>query len=336
MELSGTKTYAIVNDKKGLKQAMANKLCCHIIWEDGYTITVYDRDITGWKKTTYAFFGEKTENDEETTGRIAYQQFYSYAGRDNVERMKIILPHIDAWDSTEQMHYANVFCAGQKIYKPIYEFDANSAFTYGTMHLPDGFDVLKEYMYSLFESKRDAKTKLTRSKYKNLQNYLIGYFARVKGFISTRSEVIRNSNNNILDKMHEIKEHKGIVYLSNTDSIITDDYGADIMSKYLGTDAGQFKLVGQYSRLFYNSPNSYQLDDEVTWSGVKKFARDNTDFFEDKIATQTGSLIEGSEFVLTSCEESNVKLCRVGYGEIEVTVCNKIGEVIDRKIYKIK
>lgn len=336
MELFGTKTCAIVNNKADLRKAMSNKLCFHIIWEDGYTVTVYNRVIGDWEKTTYAFFGEKTENDDETTGRIAYQQFYAYAGKDNVERMKIILPHIDAWDSNEQMHYANLFCAGQKIYKPIYEFDANSAFTYGTMQLPKGFDTLKEYMYGLFEQKRDAKTKLTRNKYKNLQNYLVGYFARVKGFVSTRSEIIKGSNNNILDKMSEIKEHKGIVYLSNTDSIITDDYGADVMSKYLGSDVGQFKLVGEYSRLFYNSPNSYQLDDEVTWSGVKRFARDNTDFFSDKIATQDGSLIEGYEFSATTCEENNVKLCRVKYGEVEVTVCNKIGEVVDRKIYKIK
>ena len=336
MKLYNIKNYAIVRNAVELKQAMKNRLCCYIIWENGHTIYLYTNVCGKWTREKYVFFGEDYETDEETTGSIAYQSFYAYAGRDEVEKMKLILPSIDKWDSNEQMHYANVFHADEKIYKPIYEFDANSAFTYGTMRLPKGFDVLQEYMYGLYEKKRDAKTKAVRSKYKNLQNYLVGYFARVSGFVSTRSEIIGNSNNNILDRMSEIRKKGGIVYLSNTDSIVTDDIGADIMSKYLGLDVGQFKLEGTYDRLYYKSPNSYQLGDKIVWSGVKAFARENTDFFKDRIAEQHGSLLEGYDFAMPTDDENKVRLCRVKFGVIEVRVYHSLGELLDVKEYRIQ
>lgn len=314
---------------------MRNRLCLYIIWENGHTITIYENDLGRWTRKKYSFFGGDTETDEETTGVIAYQSFYSHVGKDEVERMKLILPPIDKWDSNEQMHYANVFHTDEKIYKPIYEFDANSAFTYGTLRLPKGFLPLQDYMYGLFEKKRDAKTKIIRSKYKNLQNYLVGYMARVSGFVSTRSEIIGNSNNNIYDRMAEIRKKKGIVYLSNTDSIVTDEIGADVMSKYMGDDVGQFKLEGKFDRLYYKSSNAYQLGDKVVWSGVKVFARNNTDFFADRLAEQHGSLIEGYDFMLSNVDENTTRICRVKFGAIEVMVYNSLGELIDKKEYKI-
>lgn len=335
MKLYNIRNYAIVKNSVELKQAMKNRLCLFIIWENGHTINIYENNLGKWVRTKYTFFGEDTDSDEETTGSMAYQSFYAYAGRDEIERMKLILPSIEKWDSNEQLHYANIFHTDEKIYKPIYEFDANSAFTYGALRLPKGFYPLQDYMYGLFEKKRDAKTKLVRSKYKNLQNYLIGYMARVNGFISTRSEVIGNSNDNIYDRMAEIRKSKGIVYLSNTDSIVTDEIGADIMSKYLGTDVGQFKLEGTYDRLYYKSSNAYQLGDKIVWSGVKAFARENTDFFNDRLAEQHGNLVDGYDFMLPSMEENTTRICRVKFGVIEVLVYNPLGELIDKKEYKI-
>lgn len=330
MKLYNIRNYAIVKNGVELKDAMKDRLCRFIVWENGHTINFYENNLGKWIRKKYVFFGEDVETDEETTGSMAYQSFYSYAGRDEIERMKLILPPIEKWDSNEQIHYANVFHAGEKIYKPIYEFDANSSFTYGTMRLPKGFNTLQNYMYALYEKKRDAKTKLVRSKYKNLQNYLVGYMARVSGFISTRSEIIGNSNNNIYDRMRDIRKKGGIVYLSNTDSIVTDDIGADVMSKYIGTDVGQFKVEGIFDRLYYKSSNAYQIGDKLVWSGVKTFARENTDFFADRIAEQHGSLIEGYDFML-----SDNRICRVKFGCIEVRVYNNICELVDVKEYRI-
>lgn len=336
MKLPSYGNYAIVNNGGELKKAMSDILCGHIIWERGGTIYLYIRHLNKWVREKYVLFGKDTDKDEEVTGRMAYQQFYAYCGKEEVEKMKLILPKIEAWDSVEQLHYFNVFHSGEKIRKRIYEFDANSSFTYGIFGLPDGFDKLKEYAQGLYNKKEVAENPLIRSKYKNLQNFLVGYFARVSGFVSTRSNIIEISNNNIGERMREVNEHKGVVYLSNTDSIITDDYGADIMSKYVGTKAGQFKLKGTYDKLYYKSSNCYQLGSDVVWSGVKQFARMNTDFFADRIAEQKGSLIEGYDFIIPDEVERKVKLCRIRFGVIEVFVYNSMGELLTRKEYKIE
>lgn len=336
MKLPTYGNYAIVRNAGELRDAMSDILCGHIIWERGGTIYLYVRHLNKWLREKYVLFGEDKETDEEVTGRMAYQKFYSYCGKDEVERMKLILPRIDAWDSVEQLHYSNVFHAGEKIEKRIYEFDANSSFTYGIYGLPKGFEKLKEYTATLYSKKESAEDAVTRSKYKNLQNFLVGYFARVSGFVSTRSNIIDISNNNIGERMREVVENKGIVYISNTDSIITDDYGADIMGKYLGTAAGDFKLKGTFDRLYYRSSNCYQIGDRVVWSGAKYFARKNTDFFKDRIAEQKGSLIEGYDFVIPEEGSKRVKKCRVKFGSIEVSIYNSIGELVGKKEYRIE
>lgn len=336
MKLPDYGNYAIVNNGGELKKAMSDILCGHIIWERGGTIYLYTRYLNKWVREKYVLFGNDKDKDEEVTGRMAYQKFYAYCGKDEVEKMKLIFPKIEAWDSVEQLHYSNVFHSNEKIEKRIYEFDANSSFTYGIFNLPKGFDKLKEYAESLYAKKEKATDPVTRSKYKNLQNFLVGYFARVSGFVSTRSNIIDLSNNNIGNRMKEVVENKGIVYLSNTDSIVTDDYGADIMSKYIGSAAGEFKLKGTYDRLYYKTSNCYQLGDKVVWSGVKYFARMNTDFFEDRIAEQRGSLVEGYEFMLPEENGNRVRKCRVRFGVIEVFIYNSIGEFITKKEYKIQ
>lgn len=336
MKLPNYGNYAIVHNSGELKRAMNDILCGHIIWERGGTIYLYVRHLNKWLREKYVLFGEDKQTDEEVTGRMAYQKFYSYCGKEEVERMKLILPKIDAWDSVEQLHYSNVFHSGEKIRKNIYEFDANSSFTYGIYGLPKGFEKLKEYTETLYQKKQEAVDAVTRSKYKNLQNFLVGYFARVSGFVSTRSNIIDISNNNIGDRMREVNDKKGTVYISNTDSIITDDYGADVMAKYMGSNAGQFKLKGTYDRLYYRSSNCYQLGNDVVWSGVKYFAKINTDFFEDRIAEQRGSLIEGYDFVVPEEGSKRVKKCRVRFGVIDVFIYNEIGELVGQKEYKIE
>lgn len=336
IKLVKSRNYIIIKDRKELDKAKSCDICRFIILEENNIIYIWIKSFGKWVKEKYIVFGTAKEKDDEVTGLKAYQSFYSYCGKIEVEKMKHILEPIPIWESYEQMHYANIDFIGEKIYKDIFEFDANSAFTYGTLRLPDGFELLKEYMVSLYEKKEETTNKITRSKYKNMQNFLIGYFARIKEFVRVRSEIIHESNINIKLKMAEIVKNKGNVYLSNTDSIVTDEIGAEIMQKYLGKKIGQFKLNNKAERLFYKSPNAYQLGDKVVYSGVSYFARKHTDFFEDKIAEQSGSLIKSFNFEICSSDESYSKLCRVEYGEIKVTVVNKIGEVLDTIIYKIQ
>lgn len=332
--LSRARTYIIIKNVKELEIAKQNHLCMHIIYESNNCIYIWNRINSKWIKTVYSVYGKVKELDFETTGLKAYQSFYYYCGAEEVEKMKLILSPIDVWDSYEQMHYANIDFVGQKIYKNIYEFDANSSFTFGVFQLQEGFEKLKEYYDYLYNQKENAKNQLIRSKYKNLQNYLIGYFARVKQFVALRSNIIFNSNMNIVSKMKEIKREGGEVYLSNTDSIVTDDIGNEVMQQYIGTKAGQFKLQIKTDRLFYNSSNSYQIGEKVVYSGVKYFARKYTDFFKELYAEQEGSLVVGYDFDFEYENEEYKNLCRVKNGEIKVKVYNKIGELVDIIIYK--
>lgn len=335
MKLYNTRNYIIAKSGKDVSRAMQNKLCSYIIFEEGRVIYVYKRVGIKWIKERYVYFGNVPEKDNEVTGHQAYIDFYKAVGEVSIERMKLILPPIERWDSCEQMHYCDMFYAGNKIYQDIYVYDANSSFVYGVNNLPKGFEPLKDYIGFLYEQKRDAENSIVRSKYKNKINFLIGYFARVKGFVSTRSEIIKGSNENISNVAMEIIDAGGKVYLSNTDSIVTDRIGSEIASKYIGNEAGQFKLEGKYDRLYYNSPNSYQLNDKVVWSGIKTFARENTDFFSGKIARQEGSFIVGAEYEL-DCEDKGMsRLCKVELGKITVKVYNSIGEIVDEKEYVI-
>lgn len=335
LNLIRSRNYIIIKDRKELERAKSCDVCRYIIFEESNVIYIWTRLFGKWNKEKYVLFGSSKDKDEETTGLKAYQSFYAYCGREEIEKMKHILSPISMWESYEQMHYANVEFIGEKIYQPIYEFDANSAFTYGALKLPDGFNLLKEYMLGLYELKEKAKNSITRSKYKNLQNFLIGYFARIKEFIRVRSDIIRESNKNIELRMAEIIKNNGKVYISNTDSIVTDEIGANVMEKYIGSDVGKFKLSTKTDRLFYKSSNAYQLGDKIVYSGVSYFARQHTDFFNDIYAEQKGSLIKGFDFSLNLDDEMYSRICRVKYGAIEVTVCNKIGEVIETIFYRI-
>ena len=335
ISLLSSRNYIIVKNKKEVELAKACDLCRFIILEDNNIIYIWTRSFGKWVKNKYVAFGKEKEKDEETTGLKAYQSFYSYCGEEEIEKMKHIFKPIPMWESYEQMHYANIEFVGEKIYEPIYEFDANSAFTYGTLKLPDGFELLKEYMIGLYNKKESAINKITRSKYKNLQNFLIGYFARIKDFVRVRSEIIHESNLNIQLRMSEIVKNKGKVFLSNTDSIVTDETGAKVMESYKGNGIGQFKLSTITDKLYYKSSNAYQIGDKIVYSGVKYFARKHTDFFEERYAEQKGSFIQAFDFSIEASEEDYYKLCRVEYGEITVTVVNKIGETIDVIKYKL-
>lgn len=334
--LYSTRNYVIIKSPKELKDAKQIPFCRHIIFEDADTIYIWSRLNGKWTKSGYTMFGAIKERDFETTGLKAYQAFYSYCGKAEVERMKTYLEPIPIWDSYEQLHYFNVDYVGQKIYQPIFEYDANSAFTYGVFQLDDRFAKLKEYYRKLYDLKLNSTNEITKSKYKNLQNYLIGYFARVKEFVALRSEIIHNCNNNIRKKIAEIFSKNGIAYISSTDSIVTESIGSKVMEKYVGTDAGQFKLKQTADRLFYNSSNCYQIGNKVVYSGVKYFSRKHTDFFSDTTASQDGTLIEGFDFDFETENENETKLCCVRRGTVTVTVYNSLKEVKDIIKYKLK
>lgn len=335
INLPKSRNCIVIKSKKELDEAKSCDLCRFIIFEDNNAIYVWTRAFGKWSKERYVAFGEAKEKDETVSGLRAYQSFYYYCGKEEVEKMKHILTPIPIWESYEQMHYANIDFIGEKIMQPIYEFDANSAFTYGVMQLPKGFELLKEYMMELYNKKENTTNKIIRSKYKNLQNFLIGYFARIKEFVKVRSEIIHESNLNIQFRMAEIVKNKGKVYLSNTDSIITDEVGASVMEKYKGNGVGQFKLEAITDKLFYKSPNAYQLGDKIIYSGVSYFARKNTDFFKEQYAHQQGNLIQPFDFELEGSDDNYLRLCKIRYGEITVTVTNKIGEVLDILTYKL-
>lgn len=331
-----SRNYIIIKNINELKNAMNVDICRFIIMEENNIMNIWIRLNGKWNRERYALLGEIKEKDLEVTGSKAYQSFYKYCGKEEVEKMKHILNPIPIWESCEQMHFANYEFAEKKLYQPIFEYDANSAFTYGALQLPDGFDLLKEYMLNLYDKKKNAPNKISRSRYKNMQNFLIGYFSRIKDFVRVRSDIIEKSNKNIKNKMLEIIKNKGTVYLSNTDSIITDSIGAEIMEKYKGDNVGQFKLEKVSNKLCYKSPNSYQIGDEIIYSGVPYFARKHTDLFMDLSAKQEGSLIKGFDFVIDAEDNFSKKVCRVEYGEIIVKQYNLLGELINTYSYKVK
>ena len=336
INLPPTRNYIIVKSYKELVKAKQVDLCGYIIWESGCTIRIWERVIGKWVETKYVLFGGKDSSKSEITGHRAYLEFYKYAGANEVEKMKNALSPIDIWDSEEQMHYANFEYAKQKIYKDIYVFDARSSFTYGANQLGGEFDMLKEYLNMHYKLKELAETPEKRAEHKALQNYLIGYFARIKKLIAVRSEIIKESNENIKDKMGKIAKNNGIVYLSNTDSIVTDKAGRDVMVDYLGSEVGCFKLEKTSDRLCYLSPNAYQIGDELKYSGLKYFERKHTNLFEEEYARQEGSLIRPFDFSLDFKNGDYYKICRVEFGQITVTVANALGELIDEFIYKIE
>lgn len=331
--LSKCRNYIIIKSPKEFDEATKSMLARYIVYERQDYIYIWVKIHGKWIRHTFCTAHDAECTDIKTTGLEAYLRFYNYCGREEVERMKHILPLIQKWDSTEQLHYYNIEFAQDKILRPIFVYDVNSAFTFGTLQLPDGFTPLKSYMTDLYELKKTAKTKLIRSKYKNLQNYLIGYFARIKDFVSTRSEVIKNSNDNVYSKMIEINQNNGIVYLSNTDSIVTDEVGKKVMDKYVSDEVGSFKLEKVATKLCYRSSNAYQIDDKVVYSGVGYYAQLSVNMFEDIFATQNGSLLEGFDFSIEDVPKNEIKLCKVRKSFITVIVRNILGEIIATKKY---
>ena len=334
LNLLNTRNVIIAKSGTEAIEARNEPLSRFIVFEDGNVIFVWHKHKTAWLREKYILCDEDKDRDFETSGFTAYRDFYKYCGREEVEKMKSALSPIPIWESFEQLHYANIEHSHQKIYKDIYEFDVNSSFTYGALKLPTEFDKLKEYMQLLYNVKKNAQTKLERSTYKNKQNYLIGYFARVKQLVRVRSEIIQHSNSNVKSRMFEIRKNGGSVYLSNTDSIVTDERGAEVMQKYIGKEIGQFKQSLKTDRLYYEGSNAYQIGGKVIWSGLKYFARRETDFFNNKVAKQYGNLIEGFDYI--SSQESGFNIGRVRAGEIKVEISNLIGERIGTKTFRIK
>lgn len=335
IKLSNSRTYIIIDNLKELDSAKQCDLCMHIVYEHGNVIYMWDLKNLKWVKSRYTAFGEAKYKDDVTTGFEAYQLFYNYCGKEEIDRMKTILKPIECWESFEQMHFCNLEYCHTKIYENIFEFDVNSSFSYGATLLPDGFEPLKCYMRELYEKRRTTKNVQEKARLKNLMVYLVGYFSRIKGFVAVRSAIIDNSNQNIRKHIIKIRKNGGKVYLSNTDSIVTDEKGAEIMMPILGDGLGQFKLSKFTDRLYYRSPNSYQIGDKVVYSGVNYFARKHTDLFKNIDATAKGKLIEGYDFALNETDEMYSRICRVKKGHIEVTVYNALKEVIDVVIYKL-
>ena len=325
-----------MESQQEIRKAKEVDLCRHIVFEKDNCIYLYNREGSKWIIERYVFFDKAKEEDMDVTGLQAYVAFYRYCGEKEVSRMKTVLPQIPVWESNEQLHFYNMNYAKEKIYKNIYEFDANSAFTYGVMQLSQDFDLLKKYMQELYDKKQSATNKLDRSHYKKLQNFLIGYFARIKELVSLRSEIIGNCNKYIKKKMNDVRRNGGTVYLSNTDSIVTDDKGAEVLYKCCGEKVGQFKLELKADRLRYFSSNAYQIGNKVVYSGVGYFAKKHTDLFDDLYGTQRGSLVYGYDSVLNLEKPEYSKLCKVGFGKIEVMVLNALGEPIKKHIYKIQ
>lgn len=334
--MQGVRTFIIIKTIRELRQAQKESLCRHIILEDNNVIYIWNRFNNKWVKNVYVLFYESKEKDFEATGLKAYQEFYKYCGKEKVEEMKKVYSPIDIWESYEQLHYSNVEFINEKIYQNIYEFDCNSSFTFGVLQLPNEFNILKEYMLSLYDKKKNASCPQVRGRYKNLQNYLIGYFARIKEFVKVRSEIIRFSNHNIRKHIAKIIKAKGIVYISSTDSIITNQVGYEVMQEFISDDVGKFKLEKSADKLFYKSSNAYQIGDKVVWSGMKYFAKKNSDFFNDIFAEQTGNFFIPFDYKVDIDDNNTYKLCKVKLGEIKVDIYNILGEQIQQKIYKIQ
>lgn len=335
LKLSSTNNYIIIKNKLELNEAKQCDMCGYIIFEDNNRIYIWKRVYLKWELTKYTFFSNYKEKDLETTGLKAYQSFYDYCGKTEVEKMKHILKPIPMWESCEQIHYANIDYINEKLYEPIYVFDVNSSFTFGTTLLPEGFEPLKDYMINLYNLRKGSKNDITKTKYKNMMNYLIGYFARISEFVSLRSKIIELSNSNIYKHMSKIRKQGGICFLSNTDSIITNEKGAEVMLPIVSNELGKFKLELKTDKLCYKGSNAYQVGDKVVYSGVGYFERKHTDFFTEQKAYSTGTLIKSFNFKINENDKMYTKLCKVTYGEIVVDIYNKIGELINKAIYKI-
>lgn len=314
---------------------MRNELCRHIIIESGNTIFLYNKYNGKWLKSVYSCYFEPEEKDFSTSGFEAYRLFYDYAGKDEVEKMKSYYNEINIWESFEQFHYYNLEYANEVINNKVYVYDVNSSFTYGALQLPDCFFKLKEYLMILYDKKKLAENKALRARYKNLQNYLIGYFSRVKKLIAVRSQIISKSNSNVKQFIIKIKRKRGKVFLSNTDSITTDEIGRTVLDEYIGSGVGELKLEKTANKFFYKSSNCYQLDDKVIFSGVKTFARKNTDLINGFSAKQYGELIKSYDYELTE-KSGGIRLCKVDFSEIKVDIYNILFEKVETKIYKLK
>lgn len=335
MNIINIRNYIIIKNIKELNNAKDNPLCCFIIYEEPNKITIWNRFIDKWNISRFSIDGDKVEEEDDTTGLKSYIEFYKYCGKEQVDIMKKVLRPIPIWESEEQMHYSNPKYEDTKIQETIYELDINSSFTYGVLMLPEEFYKFKEYMLLLYDKKKNAESKLTRQKYKNLQNFLIGYLSRIKDFVAVRSKIIENSNRNVIKYMTIASNAGGKVFLSNTDSIITDKVGYNALKKYISNEVGFLKINSVTNKLYYISSNRYQLGNKIVYSGMGYFARKHTDFFNDKIATQKGKFIEPYDFILTEDEE-NKKVCKIRNGKVIVTVYNKIGEVLSKYIYSME
>lgn len=335
LSLNPSSNYVVARNMKEVRIAKQKGLCRFIILETPTAITIWNYVAGNWDIEQFILTNDFCPQPLELTGLDAYRAFYSYCGRDEIERMKSIYTPIPSWEAEPPFHYCNLNYVDMKLYQPIYELDANSAFTYGTTRLPDDFNLLKQYMTMLYGRKRDTTSKTQRSLYKALMNYLIGYMARVKGFSGVRSHIIAESNLNIKRHMVDIQAAGGTVFLSNTDSIVTDEKGMSAMQDSIGAEVGQFKVQSTSDKLYYKSSNAYQLGDNVTYSGVGYYARKHTDFFKGEYAVQTGKFIIPKDIDWEDEEGSLCHLSSVEWDRICVTVFYLNGEYKKRFYYRL-
>lgn len=338
IKFSNSRTYIVIKNIRELENAKKCDLCMHIILESGNIIHMWDFIKFKWVKSKYTAFEEEKYKDDSVTGFSAYLRFYKYCGKSEIEKMKKILPIIEPWESFEQMHFYNLDFIGVSLNQEIFEFDVNSSFAYGATKLPKGFELLSNYMTELYEKRKNTTNIKEKTRIKKLIVYLVGYFNRIKEFVAVRSAIINESNSNVRKHIAKIRSNKGIVFLSNTDSIVTDKKGAEIMLPLVSDKLGCFKLSKYSDRLFYRSSNAYQIGDKVVYSGLSYFSRKHTNLFKGYDAVTTGNLIETYDFELNEITENCMyqRLCRVRNGILTVTVYNVLGEVIDIINYKLE
>ena len=176
-----------------------------------------------------------------------------------------------------------------------------------------------EYEYA----RKKTSTKEERDKHKLILNSLIGIMKYHNVFL--RIAVLEYARMYI----ESLKDENTI--MQTVDSIVSLTPRPDLD---IGDNLGQFKLEQVANRLYYRSPNAYQLGDKIVYSGVQYFAKKHVDLFNEISATQEGSLIRGFNFVIDENKEYT-KVCEVEYGEITVKQYNFLGELINTFKYKV-
>lgn len=113
----------------------------------------------------------------------------------------------------------------------------------------------KKFVAKYYKGKKNAKTKQERQNYKDILNFLVGYWQRKNCFL--RSTIVERQNRRISYFIHKYKDH--VIY-SNTDSIVSDIHIPEI-EQDIGDEVGQWKVEDRGEVALMN--NGYQ------WKGEK-------------------------------------------------------------------